>query len=666
MVSISEAFTSAFRAYQTGNLFEAEWTCQQIVDQQPDYVPALHLLGAVAQRTGRLESAIARYQQVISIAPDHFEAYGNLGVVLQDRGDEQKALFYFEQALRLKPDHAPTYYNLGNLLLRQKDLEGAIAHYQQALVLNPNHAKAHNNLGNAFREQKRLDEAIVHYQQAIELEPNNPQTYSNLGNVLQEQGKVEAAIAQYQQSLILQPEQAEVYFNLGNAMTAVGQFEAAATYYQSTLNLGLNTAEVHNNLGLVLQEQKQLAEAVDHFQQAIALKPDDPEFLNNLGCALYEQHDLAGAIVHQQQAIALKPDFAEAHLNLSFALLADGNFEQGFTEYEWRLRVPEFQLPDLPGDRWNGSDLQDKTLLLYAEQGFGDAMQLIRYIPLLAQQAAGLFVVSPPELIRLFSQISGITRLMTQDEPLPNADFHLPLMSLPLILQTTLETIPNHFPYLRALSASSPPASPSPATLLPPDTRYPTPDTLNIGITWATTPLNTPRQLKAYRNKTASLPLLMALQSISGVTLHSLQVGPHATDIAQYGFESFVVDRSPELHDFADTAAVIAELDLVITVDTAVAHLAGAMGKPVWVLLPFACDWRWMLHRQDSPWYPTMRLFRQESPGDWAGVMAAVVEALRQFQAQPERGIYASITIEGSDRASEFGKSEAKSVESSP
>ncbi|QZZ18947.1 tetratricopeptide repeat protein [Leptothermofonsia sichuanensis E412] len=626
MVSISEAFANAFQAYQVGNLFEAEWTCQQIVEQQPGYVPALHLLGAIAYQTGRLDTAIARYQQLLSVEPDHWEAQGNLAVALQDRGQWEESAHHFQRALALNPNHASAHYNFANLLRKQQDWEAAIAHYRQAIALNPSHARAHNNLGQALRQQGQLAAAEEQFRQALALEPENPELHNNLGNVLQEQGRVEAAIAQYQQSLMVKGDNPEVYFNLGNAMSALGQIEGAITYYASALQLGLERAEVHNNLGLMLQERRQLERAVDHFQRAVALNPDAPSLLTNLGIALYEQNDLEGAIAQYRRAIALDPDYIDAHLNLSFALLVEGNFPEGFAEYEWRFRVPEFQVPELPGDRWEGADLQGKTLLLYAEQGFGDAIQFIRYVPILAQRGASIIVACAPELHRLFAPIPGITQLIPKTGPFPPADFHLPLMSLPLILQSTLETLLHETPYL------------SPLTSLP-SLLSPLPPACKIGITWAGAPSSNPHQFRSYRNKSASLPLFMALQSIPQVALYSLQVGSHASDVTQSGFEGVVQDLSPQLKDFADTAAAIAGMDLVISVDTAVAHLAGALGKPAWLLLPFACDWRWMRHREDSPWYPTMRLFRQDSPGDWAGVMAKVIAALKQDRDGKGEGI---------------------------
>jgi tetratricopeptide (TPR) repeat protein len=660
MVAISEAMTTALQAYRLGKLVQAEWTCHQVLEQRPHYVPALHLLGAIALQTGRLQSAIAHYQTVVTLDPTHAEAHGNLAVALQDCGHWDAAARHFQRSLALKPNHAPTHFNAGNLALKQKHYEPAIAHYQQAIALNPNYAKAYNNLGNALREQGMLEAAIAHYQQAIALTPNDPQAHNNLGNALQAQGQFEAAIAQYQQALALQPGNAEVPFNLGNAFRLMEQFEAAIAHYRQALALQPEWAAAHTNLALCLQDTQQFEAAIAHFQQAINLKPDDAEACNSLGVALYELNDVQGAIEHCQRAIALKPEFAEAHLNLSMALLATGDYQRGFAEYEWRWQAQNLQRRSLPGTVWDGSALNGRSLLLYTEQGFGDAIQFIRYVSRLAASPAQnhIIVECPPELLRLFATVPEIAQLIPQGSPLPEFDVHLPLMSLPHVLNETLATIPNQVPYLsvpegcrRQLAASRPvPEASNPEGSNPEGSSPKASDTnrsqrfnlsalgidrpLNVGIVWASVALPHLKQRPSYRYRTAPLAAFMQALLSLNLDLYSLQVGAHTADIVQYGFQDSLRDLSPQLEDFAATAAAIDQLDLVISVDTAVAHLAGALAKPIWVVLPFAADWRWLLHRKESPWYPTMRLFRQDAPGDWEGVMVKVRQALQRFSTE--------------------------------
>ncbi len=607
-------FTHALQAFRAGNWVEAEWICQEIVRAQPTSTPALNLLGALAFQTGRLESAIAYYRQVISLNPNHFEAHSNLAVALHRQGDWQTAIHHFQQSLALNPRHAPTHFNLGNLRLQQGEIEAAISHYQQAVQLDPGYVKAHHNLAHALRQQGQLDTAIAHYEQVITLAPTNASAYSDLGNILLEQGQVGAAIVQYQKSLLFEPTRGEVHFNLGNALITLNQLESAISAYDKALMYGLERAEVHNNLGLALRESGQGHLAIAHFQRAIALQPDDPQTYINLGTAFHELHDLEGAIAQYQHAFKLAPQVPEAHLNCSLALLTMGDFEQGFAEYEWRFHLPVFQIPKLPGSRWDGSDCRGKTLLLYAEQGFGDTIQFIRYAPLLAHMGARVTVVCRPELLRLLTTVPGITRLLSMDEGLPESDLHVPLMSLPLVLKHQLATLPNQVPYLMSLM---------------PTLAIPTTPKFKVGLVWASNALVNYRLIKSYwSRKSIPLQLFLPLQSVPEIEFYSLQLGGQATVLAESEFNQWIHDLTPLITDFADTAAIISCLDLVISVDTAVAHLAGAMGKPVWVLLPYAADWRWLLDREDSPWYPTMRLLRQDEPGNWAGVIDRVVAAL--------------------------------------
>jgi tetratricopeptide (TPR) repeat protein len=621
-------------------MVEAEWICQEILQEQADHVATLNLLGAIAHRTRRLETAIAHYRRVIDLEPSH-DAHNNLAVALQDWGDLDAAAEQFQQSLALNPNHAQTHFNLGNLLLKRRDVEKAIAHYRQAIALKPDYARAHNNLGNALRLQGNWAAAMQHYQQAIAFSPNDAQLYANLGNALQEQGQFQAAFAHYEQALTLQPNNAEVYFNLGNALrefyllhseTEPQALELAVETYQQAIALQSNWAAFHNNLALALQEQNQPQAAIDQLQQAIDLEPDNAEAHNNLGMVFYEQQDLEAAIHECERAIDLNPQFAEAHLNLGVALLAAGDWQRGFKEYEWRWQCQELLPEPLPENDWDGSDLQGRTILLHAEQGFGDTIQFIRYASLLSERDARVLVECPPELTRLLSTVPGISQIIPKGQPRPPFDVHLPLLSLPRVLETTLETLPNQVPYLQALPNWKIPLSPPPhhpTTPFPPNPQPPIPNLpLRVGIAWASGKPQYHRRLRWYRTRTMPLTVFMELTTLPEVELYSLQVGSHAEDIAQAGFGEQICDLSQQIQDFADTAAAIAQLDLIISVDTAVAHLAGAMAKPVWVLLPFAPDWRWMQQRQDSPWYPTMRLFRQETAGDWQGVMTQVMQAI--------------------------------------
>lgn len=612
MTNVSQAIQSAFQAYQSKQLLEAEWLCQTVLQQQPHHISALFLSGAIAQQTGRLDTAIAHYQKVITLDPNHFEAHHNLAIALQDRGEWDAAATHFRRSSEFNPHHAPTHFNWGNLLLKQQDYYGAIAHYQQAIQLKPNYAKAYNNLGNALKHLAQLDAAMAQFQQAIALDPTYAEPYNNLGSLLQEQGQLEAAMLWYERFIDLQPQNASGYYNLATIWQALDRPDAAIATYQQALALHPDQPEAHNNLGILLQNQEQTA-AIAHFHQAIALKPDFADAYNNLGISLQQHNQLDQAITQYHQAIHLNTNFAEAHLNLGMALLAAGDWQPGWTEYEWRWYCHNGQPRSLPKPQWQGSELQGKTILIHTEQGLGDSIQFIRFVPLLAEHGANVIVECQPELDRLFQAVAGVTQVVPVGNLLPDYDLHCPLLSLPHRLGITLANLPADIPYLAAVEAA--PTQLSDASF-------------KVGIVWAGSHLKPQRAVWTYRVKTCPLPIMMQLATAAQVQFYSLQVGHHATDIAANGFSEQMTDLSPLLTDFAATAAIVTQLDLIISVDTAVAHLAGALGKTVWVLLPYGADWRWLTERDDSPWYPTMRLFRQTSPGDWNGVIQQVVHAL--------------------------------------
>ncbi|NJL56265.1 tetratricopeptide repeat protein [bacterium] len=330
------------------------------------------------------------------------------------------------------------------------------------------------------------------------------------------------------------------------------------------------------------------------------------------------------AITAYQTAIQLKPDFAEAHVHLAQSLLLSGDLQNGFAEYEWRWAMIAPYAFSQPV--WDGSSLAEKTILVWIEAGFGDIIQFIRYIPLVKAYRGQVFVSCRTTLKRLLETMDEIDRLILEGETLPEFDVHVPLMSIPQIVGTTLETIPAHIPYL------SPPV----------ECRFklkPLPDTtLNVGIVWASgyktvegviTKITNRMLLANQKLRSCPLSMFVKLLEIPGISFYSLQVGENIADLAALGDTSKLQDLSTHIQDFADTAALIGQMDLVISVDTAAAHLAGALGKPAWVLLPVGTDWRWLLDRNDSPWYPTMRLFRQRSPGDWEEVLDRVAEALK-------------------------------------
>ena len=584
-MTLQQQLKSGLWHHQAGRLAEAERIYRQVLAQQPNHADALHLLGVLAGQAGRLDAGIELIRRSIRIKPDYAEAYDNLGNALKRKGHVDEAIAAYRQAIAIRPNYTEAYNNLGNALKGRGQLDEAIAAYRQAIALRPNFAEAHSNLGIALKDKGQLDEAIAAYRQAIALRPNFPEAHSNLGIALKDKGQFDEAIAAFRQAIALNP----------------------------------NIPEAHSNLGNALHDRGQLDEAIVAYRQAIALNPNVPGVHSNLGKALNDKGQLDEAIAVYRQAIALRPNFAGAHNNLSLALLARGDFQQGWEEFEWRLKCEDFpsHQRNLTQPQWDGCPLEGRTILLHTEQGFGDAIQFIRYLPVVAQRGGRIIIACQSQLQRLFLTMAGTCQIVTPGQPLPAFDLHCPLLSLPRVFGTTLDNIPQIVPYLTPEPALAEAWS---RTLGAPDGQ------LRVGLAWAGNP-----RFKWDRTRSVNLQQLAPFAAARGVKFYSLQKGPPGEQAKNPPVGLELVDLGPELNDFVDTAAVMSLMDLIITTDTSVPHLAGALGRSVWVMLQLVPDFRWLHDRTDSPWYPTMRLFRQPSRGDWDSVITRVVDALSQW-----------------------------------
>ena len=606
----SASLNSAQQHHQAGRYADAIAHCRQILQLQPDHPATLHLLAMSLHKAGDLPAAIATYRILLTLRPNDAQTHSNLGVALKAGGDWVKAEQHYRQAIALDPQAAGTYNNLGNLLRQQGELAAAAECYQQAIAIVPHYSDALASLGQVWSDQGKLEEAASHFRQLLTLRPDDPDIHNNLGNVLQKLDRFAEALPHYQTAIALHPAPS-YYNNLGAALQELGRPEEAIASYYQALKQEPNYTDAYYNMGNALKDLDRFTDCVQVYQQAIALAPHHAEAHNNLGLVLYELGQLAEAIAVYRRAIELRTPYADAHLNLGLALLAASDLQPGFAEYEWRWQVQgkNFKPPrQFVQPVWDGSELTGKTILLHAEQGFGDTIQFIRYVPLVKQRGGRVVVECPIALVRLLTTLPEIDQIVPFGSPLPAFDLHLPLLSLPHRFGTAIETIPASIPYLQ------PPATPLKLT-----TNLP-----KVGIVWAGSPDN-----DNDRQRSCPFAAFAPLLEVPGIAFFSLQKGDRSVEIQA---ANNVVDLSEHLRDFADTAAVIAQLDLVITVDTAVSHLAGALGKPVWVLLSFAPDWRWLRDRLDSPWYPTARLFRQPRSGDWATVIEQAKVALAEWQ----------------------------------
>lgn len=470
--------------------------------------------------------------------------------------------------------------------------------------------------GAIFFNQGKLVEAEQCFSQIPAGHPQYPDSLHNLGLIAWKRGELDTALEKVERAVTFAPN-AAVYLNsLGEIQRMRGEFDRAEEILLRALTIQPEMAMAHNNLGMLYQSQGRFAESITAFNQAVHLLPEMFMAHYNLGISLKEINRLDASIAAYRRALELDPDFVEAHVNLALVLLLHGQLPEGFQEYEWRLR-PEFSSsPPFGSPRWDGMIDSQATLLVHTEQGCGDTIQFIRYLPFIAAESMRVIVRCPAEMQGLLQSVEGVAMVFAPGETLPDFDFHIPLLSLPFLFHTDLTKIPGEVPYLSA------PFEKKQAWR---ERLFALGETIKIGLRWYGNPNNT-------HDRERSLPLAQfeLLAGMPQVTFISLQNSP-LTEVEQASAEKLgLIDVSADLCDFTDTAALIAGLDMVIAVDTAVLHLAGALGRPAWALLKFAPHWPWLLEREDTPWYPGMRLFRQEQRGDWEGVMRQVAGLLRE------------------------------------
>jgi tetratricopeptide (TPR) repeat protein len=451
----------------------------------------------------------------------------------------------------------------------------------------------------------------------LNLRSNQMQQLFREGATFLQAGKPQEALARFQAALDLEPSNAILHLHAGAALHDLGRYAEAVASYRKALDTAPDIGETHNNLGNSLLALGRFAEAADCFSRAAAILTTSPVPLAARATALQALGNISAAEAECRKAILLDPAFAAAHWNLALNLLLQGRYEEGWQEYEWRWRKPDFTSPcrhtDIP--LWDGSPLEGRTILLHAEQGFGDAIQFVRYAPLVAERGGTVIIECHPQLVPLFKRIEGAASVLAFGGEIPACAFQVPLLTLPSIFNTTLENIPVSLSFSVSIERL---AKWQQLTSI-----Y---SGMKAGIVWAG---STVHPNDSFR----SMPLtfLTSFAKLTNIHFLSLQIADVKQQLKQSLLVGRIIDLTDQIHDFADTAALIEQLDLVITIDTAVAHLAGALGKPVWLLLAFAPDWRWLLDRSDSPWYPTMQIFRQKQPGDWGEVITRVQSALETF-----------------------------------
>ncbi|MDE1148752.1 MAG: tetratricopeptide repeat protein [Azospirillaceae bacterium] len=577
-------------------------------------------LGTVLLALGQAAEAAACFERAMALAPGRAAFPFNLGNALRAAGQPAPAEAAYRQAIALDPGHRDGHYNLANLLLDQGRPAAAEPHYRRALELAPGHIDSLSNLGVALHDLDRLEEAEARLVQAHTLAPDRADVLNNLGSVLKRRGRPAEAVAAIRQALALQPDLADAHANLADALAGQKDVEGALDHAEQAVRLRPDSADAHVTLANVLRTAGRFEAALDHYRQALALSPGMAVAHGNAGLLLTDLARPAEALAHYDQALASGDASADVRWNMSLTRLLMGDYAQGWREYEERWRTTQmgharraFSQP-----QWRGEAAAGRTLLLHAEQGLGDTLQFCRYAPLAVARGFRVVVEAHRPLVRLLRGLDGVAQVVAAGDPLPSFDLHCPLLSLPLAFQTTLDAVPANVPYLAPDTADVAAWAARMASACPDGPR------LRVGLVWA----GNPHSNAPDRRRSLDPRLLAPLTGVPGVSFFSLQKEGTAAP-AGLG----LIDLMPDATDFADTAALIANLDLVIGVDTAVVHLAGALGRPAWLLNRFDSCWRWLLHRADSPWYPTLRQFRQTTPGDWQAPIAQARAALATLRA---------------------------------
>jgi hypothetical protein len=637
--SVQGLLQTGFQLFQQGRAEEAWNAFHEAVARDPQSAFAHHMIGLIALQAGALEMGVDSLRRAIALQPDDPAAWGNLANGLRELQRTDEALEAYARALTLAPGFADALNNRAILLGRLGRHAESLADYDRAIAAEPRAPSLHNNRADALRALGRAEEAVAGYQHALALDPDLVEAWYNLGGVLAAHRRPKEALAAFDKALALRPGMVEARMNRANVLVDLARHDEALEGYDQALAFlradAAEAAPAFSNRANVLRMLGRHAEAIESCDVAIRLDPAYADPLLNRAAVEMELGRIEKAAADAEASLALNPDLADAGFIGGMAHLSLGDFERGWARYEARLDMRgqnQFAAErDLPQPYWRGqAPLEGKTLLLYSEQGLGDTLQFCRYAALAKAAGANVILEVEAPLVRLLSTLEGADLVLEKGAPLPPFDLHASLMSLPLAFGTRLDTVPAKIPYLYA----EPDKAAAWAARL--HAHFGGRRRPRVGLVWSGgfRP-DQPSQWNINRRRNIPLETLAPLAG-AAVDFVSLQKGEPAESelaalVAQGWNGPALADFASGLNDFSDTAALIDNLDLVISVDTSTAHLAGAMDKPVWILNRFDNCWRWLLHRSDSPWYPTARLFRQAGFDDWAPVVREVAAALKSF-----------------------------------
>lgn len=648
----SQVFSEAVAEFKKGNLKRAEDLCLNIIEKAPPNPICLHLIGVICHQQHKPVDAEVWLRKSLVLQPNVIEVNFNLGLALLAQDKFIDALVYFEKAIKLNPVYSAGYFQIGNVYKNLSQYEDAISAYKKCLELLPDHEEAMNCIGFSLCQQNKHQEAIGYFIKAITIRADFPEALNNMGVAYLELDRPDQTKALCEKAIAMRPNYTAALNNLGNALKSQGSFKEAIHYYEMALTIDPKLVEARNNLGLsMMYGMSAIDTATACFNEVLKQNPDHPQALNNLGITLCHQGLFEEGITCYQKAtkinseyteaisnlacafratgrtdealklyekvIIQKPEFAEAHNNYAMMLLSVGKFDEGFLEYEWRWKTKQLKEAHRIFDRpqWIGEDIRGKSLLIHAEQGFGDTLQFGRYAKVAQQLGIRVTLEVPSILVRIMSSMGGLEQVVALGDPLPEFDYHCPMLSLPRAFKTQLDSIPSKTPYLYADNAD---------IKVWKDRLHSGSNKMRVGLVWAGNPRLHSFDLSSI-DRQRSMPShhLLTLANIENVEFYSLQ-----KDGAKAPDNFPIIDYMDKCHDFSDTAALISQLDLVISVDTSVVHLAGALGKPVWLLNRYDTCWRWRYNCNDSPWYSNLRQFRQPNYANWTNVMERVRKEL--------------------------------------
>ncbi len=620
---------------------------------------------------GNLKSAHALYSECVAEEPDNPEAWHLLGCLCLQLDETTRAERHIKRAIQLQPGVELYHHHLAVTLRSQQRYKEAVKSHRKSLELNPGYSKALVEMGRTYVCLGQLKKALKCYDGAIEKDPHEVQPWVQKGQLVLELKPMIEALDFLEVACQNFPENTHLNFFLGEVLQKIGDPKSAIKSYLKAVDDPIFSPEAHNNLGVCCQEIKSFKNAETHYRKALKVEPENPSYLQNLGSLLLyigrtqeatdileaeskrfpksnrgwanlgiaysDSRKFESALSCFDKSLKICPDHVYTRWNRATTRLVTGNLAEGFKDFESRYECKSTSLRrrDFPDKNlWDGTQAPDKTLLVYAEQGLGDSIQFVRYLPMAEKKVGSIVFECQPPLVRIFKSLTKNGQVISQGEPLPDFHVHSPLMSLPYLFKTDLDSIPSKTPYLVQPFGFDLPAFRHRRELMG--------DELKVGIVWAGNPHH---QLDHRRS--CPLEAFLPLKQISGVKLFSLQVDLSPGDRNKLHHEG-IVDTGPWIKDFYDSAALVLEMDLIVSVDTSVAHLSGALNQKTWLLLPYLPDWRWMLDRDDSPWYPSMQLFRQKSLYDWSSLLEEVGHCLhplldskksQEFEIKPKKAI---------------------------